>query len=141
MTALDIRTDTTATARRAAPDVVLLAFRVVVGFLYLLHAVMGFGAFGGVDGHGAGLPVGSAYWWVSVLQVAGAVLVAVGLCTRIAGFLLSGLMAGAYFLMHAPAGWNPLLNLGEPAALYSWIFLLLCAFGGGRYSLDTLRRR
>ncbi|GAA4678078.1 DoxX family protein [Pseudonocardia yuanmonensis] len=127
--------------RAAAPQLVLLAFRVVIGFLFSVHALAGFGAFGGVDGAGTGLPPFSLFWWVSVVELVGAVLVAIGLYVRPAGFLLSGMMAFAYFAMHLPQGWNPLYNLGEPAALYSWIFLLLCAIGAGRYSLDHLRTR
>ncbi|WP_433507105.1 DoxX family protein [Pseudonocardia halophobica] len=138
----DGTTDSAATGiREAAPQLVLLAFRVVVGFLYALHAVMGFGLFGGVDGAGTGLPPFTLYWWVSVVELVGAVLVAIGLYVRPAGFVLSGMMAFAYFAMHLPQGWNPIYNMGEPAALYSWIFLLLCAIGGGRYSLDHLRTR
>ncbi|MEU7818413.1 DoxX family protein [Pseudonocardia sp. NPDC049154] len=138
----DGTTDSGATGiREAAPQLVLLAFRVVVGFLYSLHAVMGFGLFGGVDGAGTGLPPFTLYWWVSLVELVGAVLVAIGLYVRPTGFLLSGMMAFAYFAMHLPQGWNPIYNLGEPAALYSWIFLLLCAIGGGRYSLDHLRTR
>ena len=150
MTALDIRLDRPATGRTTeepsglrarAPHLVLLAFRLVVGFLFLLHVALAFGAFGGVDGQGGGVPLGSVYWWASIVQGTGAVLVAAGLYTRISGFVLSGVMAFAYFAMHAPAGWNPLLNLGEQAALYSWIFLLLCAIGAGRFSLDAVRLR
>lgn len=120
-------------------DAVLLAFRLVICFLFLLHVTMAFGAFGGVDGAGGALPIGSLGWTAAVIQTAGAVLIAVGLYTRAAAFVLSGMMAFAYFSVHAPLGWNPLQNMGEPAALYSWIFLLLCAVGAGRYALDTLR--
>ncbi len=127
--------------RETAPQLVLLAFRVVVGFLYSVHAVAGFGAFGGVDGAGTGLPPFTLYWWVSVVELVGAVLVAIGLYVRPTCFLLSGMMAFAYFAMHLPQGWNPLYNMGEPAALYSWIFLLICVVGGGRYAVDTLRTR
>jgi putative oxidoreductase len=139
-------TTTTAGAPRRAVDTwvrdaVLLAFRLVVCFLFLLHAVMGFGAFGGVDGAGTPLPVGSSMWWVAVFQTVSAVLIAVGLYARAAAFLLSGVMAFAYFYAHAPLGWNPLQNMGEPAALYSWIFLLICVVGTGKYAVDALRTR
>lgn len=85
------------------------------------------------------MPVGSLGWCAGVIQSVGAVLIAVGLFTRAAAFVLSGVMAFAYFTVHAPLGWNPLQNMGEPAALYSWIFLLLCVVGGGRYAVDALR--
>ena len=147
---------TTATppARTAAPasalrravdgwvrDAVLLAFRLVISFLFFLHAIMAFGALGGMDGAGAAGPVGSMIWWAGVIQAVGSVLIAVGLFTRPTAFVLSGVMAFAYFTVHAPMGWNPLQNMGEQAALYSWIFLLLCVVGAGRYSADALRSR
>ena len=94
----------------------------------------------GIDGAGAAAPIASMGWWAGVIETLGAVLIAIGLHTRAAAFLLPGVMAVAYFSVHAPMGWNPIFNMGEPAALYSWIFLLLCVIGGGRYTLDTLRR-
>ncbi|MGI5132708.1 DoxX family protein [Pseudonocardia sp. CA-107938] len=130
------------TARQeAARDAVVLAFRLVIGFLYAVHAVMPYGAFGGLDGQGAAAPVGSFPWVVGSLQLVGAILIAAGLWTRPTAFVLSGVMAGAYFMVHQPMGALPVLNQGEPAALYSWVFLLLVAIGPGRYALDTLRRR
>jgi putative oxidoreductase len=134
---------TTAAARRVTDgplrDAVLLAFRLVTCFLFVLHGVMAFGAFGGVDGAGTPVPAFTMGWWAGVIETVGAVLIAVGLYTRTAAFVLSGVMAFAYFTVHAPMGWNPIFNMGEPAALYSWIFLLICVIGGGRYTVDTLR--
>lgn len=127
--------------RAAAGDAVILAFRLVIGFLYAVHAVMPFGAFGGMDGQGTSAAVGSLPWVVGGIQLAGAVLIAIGYRTRPAAFLLSGIMAAAYFMVHQPMGALPVLNQGEPAALYSWVFLLLVAIGPGRYALDALRRR
>ncbi len=144
-TASAATSSTTGAVRRATDrwlgDAVLLAFRLVISFLFLLHAIIAFGALGGIDGAGTAAPPGSLGWWAGVIESVGAVLVAAGLFTRAAAFVLSGVMAFAYFTVHAPMGWNPLQNLGEPAALYSWIFLLLCVVGGGRYSADTLRAR
>ena len=78
-----------------------------------------------------------------MLELAGGVLVLVGFGTRIAAFVLSGEMAVAYFMAHAPQG-NPLLpltNQGEPAVLYCFIFLFLAAAGAGPWSVDAARRR
>jgi putative oxidoreductase len=136
-------TATTIGSARSAQtrDAVIAAFRVVVAFLFFLHAIMAFGALGGMDGAGAAAPVGSFPWCVGAVQAAGAILIAVGLWTRQAAFLLSGIMAGAYFMVHQPMGALPMQNMGEQAALYSWIFLVLVAIGPGRYAVDALRRR
>jgi putative oxidoreductase len=74
-----------------------------------------------------------------VLELFGGALVMVGLFTRPAAFILSGLMAFAYFIAHAPNGFWPIVNRGELAALYSFVFLYLSAAGGGPWSLDRLR--
>ena len=132
---------TRVTRNNALRDGVILAFRVVIGFLFLLHAIMAYGALGGIDGAGGAGPIGSFTWWVGTVQAVGAVLVTVGLYTRASAFLLSGVMAGAYFMVHQPMGALPIQNMGEQAALYSWIFLLLVAIGPGRYAFDTLRTR
>ena len=68
-------------------------------------------------------------------------LVLVGLFTRPVAFVLSGLMAVAYFLAHAPRGFWPIENRGELAALYCFVFLYLAAAGAGPWSLDALWRR
>ena len=75
-----------------------------------------------------------------MLEVVGGVLVALGLFTRPVAFLLTGQMAVAYFMAHAPQGMWPVLNRGEPAVLYCFIFLLLAAAGPGAYSLDAALR-
>jgi len=67
------------------------------------------------------------------------VLLLIGLFTRPVAFLLSGEMAVAYFMAHAPGGFFPILNQGELAALYSFVFLYLAAAGGGAWSLDAVR--
>ncbi|PRX45449.1 putative oxidoreductase [Prauserella shujinwangii] len=121
----------------------LAALRIVAGFLFACHGVQGlFGAFGGVDGAGAALPALSwPGWWASVICLAGGTLVLAGLFTRPAALLCSGTMAYAYFTVHQPLGLFPLENMGEPAALYSWIFLLVAVTGPGALAVDNLRRR
>jgi putative oxidoreductase len=78
-----------------------------------------------------------------VLEVAGGILVAVGLFTRSTSFVLSGMMAVAYFMAHASQGnvLAPMLNQGELAVLYSFVFLAFVFTGPGAWSLDNLRRR
>lgn len=136
-------TTTTAAARPSLQAGALAATRVVVSFLFVCHGLQGlFGAFGGVDGQGTAVPFGVwPGWWASVIHLVAGVLVGVGLYTRTAALLCSGAMAYAYFVVHQPTGLLPLANGGEPAALYSWIFLLIAVAGPGAYALDRLRKR
>jgi putative oxidoreductase len=134
-------TTTPAAARPSAQTRALAATRVVVSFLFVCHGLQGlFGAFGGIDGQGTAVPFGVwPYWWASVIHLVAGALVGVGLFTRTAALLCSGAMAYGYFVMHQPTGLLPIANGGEPAALYSWIFLLIAVAGPGAYALDRLR--
>ncbi|MFI5587663.1 DoxX family protein [Amycolatopsis sp. NPDC051758] len=139
------KTQTAATrteAKSPVTGIVVGASRIVISFLFGFHGLQGFGFFGGVDGQGGGVPFGSyPGWWGSVLELAGAVLLLVGLASRPAALLLSGVMAYAYFTVHAPMGLLPLQNMGEPSAVYAWVFLLFAAIGPGRFAVDTLIKR
>jgi putative oxidoreductase len=131
---------TTATTRRN--DLVLAAFRVVVSFLFGLHGLQGLGFLGGVDGQGGAVPFGSwPGWYGSVIELVGAVLVLTGLAARPAAFVLSGVMAYAYFTVHQPEALLPVHNMGELAAVYSWIFLLLAVLGPGAFTVQRALRR
>ncbi|WP_410568008.1 DoxX family protein [Amycolatopsis sp. cmx-4-61] len=130
------------TRTTAVTGIVVGASRIVISFLFGFHGLQGFGFFGGIDGQGGGVPFGSfPGWWGSVLELAGALLLLFGLASRPAAILLSGMMAYAYFTVHAPMGLLPLQNMGEPAAVYSWVFLLLAAVGPGRFALDNVIKR
>jgi putative oxidoreductase len=74
-----------------------------------------------------------------LLELVGGVLMLIGLFTRPVAFILSGFMAVAYFLAHASQGFYPLLNQGELAVLYCFVFLYLSVAGGGAWSLDAAR--
>jgi len=74
-----------------------------------------------------------------MLELVGGLLLALGLFTRTVAFVLAGDMAVAYFMAHAPRGFFPLLNGGELAIVYCFIFLYFWAAGGGEWSLDRLR--
>ena len=76
-----------------------------------------------------------------MLELVGGLLLLVGLFTRFTAFILSGEMAVAYFMAHAPHGLYPLLNKGELAVLYCFVFLFLVFAGPGPLSLDRLRHR
>jgi len=73
-----------------------------------------------------------------VLEFIGGTLLALGLFSRFAAFILSGEMAVAYFMVHAPNGFFPLVNKGELAVLYCFVFLYFAFAGGGAWSLDRL---
>ena len=90
-----------------------------------------------------GLQPLSLFGVAGMLEIAGGILVLIGWFTRPAAFVLSGEMAVAYFLAHAPQGHflAPLLNAGESAVLFCFIFLFLAAAGAGTWSVDTLRSR
>ena len=76
-----------------------------------------------------------------LLEVVGGALLLVGLFTRPVAFVLSGEMAVAYFQFHAPQGFWPVVNQGQPAVLYCFIWLYLSAAGAGPWSLDALRKK
>jgi putative oxidoreductase len=80
----------------------------------------------------------SLLWCAGALELVGGVLLLLGLFTRPVAFVLSGEMAVAYFLQHAPGGFFPLLNKGELAVIYCFVFLYLAAAGGGPWSLDAV---
>jgi len=75
-----------------------------------------------------------------VLELFGGALVLVGLFTRPVAFVLSGFMAAAYFMAHAPRSFFPALNGGDAAILYCFVFLYLCVVGAGAWSLDEAHR-
>ena len=80
-------------------------------------------------------------WIAGVLELFGGALLALGLFVRPVAFVLSGLMAAAYWIAHAPKSFFPVLNGGDAAILYCFVFLFMAAAGGGAWSLDNLLRR
>lgn len=76
-----------------------------------------------------------------IFELVGGLLMIVGLFTRSTAFVLSGLMAVAYFMAHAPKGFYPILNFGELAVLYCFVFLYIAAAGPGPWSIDAARRK
>jgi putative oxidoreductase len=80
----------------------------------------------------------SLSWTAGALELVGGALLALGLFTRPVAFILCGEMAFAYFLSHAPRGFFPVLNGGDAAILYCFVFLYLAFAGGGPWSLDRI---
>ena len=136
-------TSRTIRAQERLRPAALAGLRVVASFLFVLHGLQGLiGLFGGIDGHGAAIALLAwPGWWASVLELVAGGLVLLGLYTRQAGLLCSGAMAYAYFTVHQPIALFPLENMGEPAVLYCWIFLLFAVTGAGPYGLDAIRAR
>jgi putative oxidoreductase len=81
----------------------------------------------------------SLLWVGGVLEMVGGALLLIGLFSRPVAFLLSGEMAVAYWMFHAPAGPFPALNGGDAAILYCFVFLYIAAAGPGPWSLDAYR--
>jgi putative oxidoreductase len=126
---------------------VLSVLRMVAAFLLMQHGAQKiFGVLvpapppGAPSSHGT-FSLVSLMGVAGVLELFGGLLLFLGLFTRPVAFILSGLLAVAYFMSHAPGGFWPILNRGELAALYCFIFLFLSVAGGGEWSLDHLLRR
>jgi putative oxidoreductase len=81
----------------------------------------------------------SLYWFAGAIELVFGVLLLVGLFSRCAAFVLSGHLAFAYFIGHAPQGFFPLTNRGESAVLFCFVFLILAFAGGGPWSVDAMR--
>ncbi len=75
------------------------------------------------------------------LELICGLLIAIGLLTRVSAFLASGMMAVAYFMAHAKGGFFPIVNRGELAVVYTWVFLFIFFYGPGRWSVDAMMRR
>lgn len=87
------------------------------------------------------VPFGQLQWFGGWIEFVGGGLVLLGLFTRVAAFIISGEMAVAYFMVHYPRGFWPILNKGELAAVLAFVFLYIAAAGAGSFSLDHLLTR
>lgn len=122
---------------RLAPHV-LSVLRVVTAFIFLLHGTQ---KLLGIPEAARGMPDFLSMLWVAgALEIVGGILLIIGLFTRPTAFVLSGLMAFAYFIAHAPRSIFPTLNGGDAAILYCFVFLYLVFAGPGPWSLDARRR-
>ena len=117
----------------------LSILRIIVGLLYMEHGLAKIVGFPLQPNHRAYALFTLVPGLQGLLELVGGLLLAVGLYTRIVAFILAGNMAVAYFMAHAPRGFFPLLNGGELAIVYCFVFLYLWLAGGGEWSLDRLR--
>jgi putative oxidoreductase len=121
-----------------ASPALLSILRIVTGFLFIQHGTQKWLLF---PGGTARATVDNLGGIAGLFELVGGALIVVGLFTRPVAFVLSGVMAFAYFIAHAPQGFWTILNKGELAVLYCFVFLYLAAAGGGPWSLDRLMRR
>ena len=116
------------------------ALRMMAALLFLAHGVQKFFGFPEPSERGT-VQLFSFMGFAATLELVGGLLLLVGLFTRPVAFLLSGMMAVAYFMAHASRSFYPILNGGEPAILFCFIFLFLSMAGPGALSLDAARGR
>ena len=118
-------------------DPVYCIMRLIVGLLFACHGgqkLLGFPT----GGHGAGEGIFYVGAWLELVL---GFLIALGLLTRVAAVVASGEMAVAYFMVHAKGGFFPIVNKGEAAVLYCFIFLFIFFYGAGRFSIDAMIRK
>jgi len=113
--------------------------RIVAALIFMAHGTQKLLGFPASPNPGPAMM--SLSWIAGVLELVGGALLALGLFTRPVAFLLSGQMAVAYWMAHAPRSFFPVLNGGDAAILYCFVFLYIFAAGSGAWSLDNLRRQ
>lgn len=111
--------------------------RIVAGLLFVQHGLQKL--FGWLGAKGA-VELMSQMGAAGIIEVVGGTLISIGLFTSPVAFIASGEMAVAYFQAHAPRGMWPIMNGGELAVLYCFLFLYFAAVGSGRWSVDALRK-
>jgi putative oxidoreductase len=119
---------------------VLSLLRIVAALVFMEHGLMKLFHFPGPQ-PGAPDPLPLLMVVAAWLEIVGGALLAVGLFSRAVAFLLSGEMAAAYFMAHAPQGFYPTMNMGEAAVLYCFVFFYIFFAGPGPWSLDALAFR
>ncbi len=122
--------------RETLVGVAVFLLRVVAGIVFIENGGLKlFGWFGGMPG---GMELSTLIFTAGILEFFGGLAILVGLFTRPVAFVLSGMMAVAYFIGHASQGhfFVPLANQGQPAVLLCFIFLFFAAYGAGKWSID-----
>jgi len=116
----------------------LSVLRIVAALLFLEHGLSKLFGFPIWPATG-GPATFSLLWFAAVIEALGGLSLALGLFTRPVAFIMSGEMAVGYFLAHAPKSFFPLVNGGDAAVLYCFIFLYIFVAGGGAWSVDRAR--
>ncbi|MCC9138642.1 DoxX family protein [Pontibacter silvestris] len=112
--------------------------RIVAGIMFAMHGTQ---KLFGFPGDKDVVEIISLRGLAGIIEFAGGVLIAVGFLASVAAFIASGQMAVAFFTVHFPQDWNPLLNGGELSVLYCFLFLYIAAHGAGLWSVDAIRNR
>ena len=118
----------------------LSVLRIVIAFLYIAHGTQKLFGWPSLEPRPP-VPLMSLLGAASVIETFGGLLMLFGLLTQPVAFILAGEMAAAYFIAHAPRGFWPLLNRGEPPVYFCFTWLYFAAAGAGPWSLDALRGR
>ncbi len=113
----------------------LSVLRIITGFLFLWHGSQKLLNYPPKEGFTAATGL---ILVAGILELGGGILFLLGLFTRPTAFILCGLMAVAYFMAHAPGGFLPIVNKGESAVLYCFVFFYFIFAGGGAWSADNL---
>jgi putative oxidoreductase len=111
--------------------------RIVAGLMFAMHGSL---KLFGWPGNSPTVPIASLFGVAGVIELVCGLMIALGLLTSYAAFIASGEMAVAYFMEHAPKGSLPILNQGEPAVLFCFVFLYIASHGSGRLSVDSARK-
>jgi putative oxidoreductase len=119
----------------------LSVLRIVAAFMFTQPGTMKLFGWPTAMPGGGTVPLLSQMGIGGCMEIVGGTMLLLGLFTRPVAFILSGEMAVAYFQFHAPQSFWPIVNQGQPAVLYCFIWLYLSAAGGGPWSLDALRRK
>ncbi len=122
----------------SSADITLSLLRGFGGFLFMQHGAQKLFA---VLGREEAVELFSLIGLAGVLEFFGGLAILLGIYTRPVAFILSGEMAFAYFMSHFPRGFWPIMNGGEQAGLFCFIFLFFAAAGGGSYSFDGMVRK
>ncbi|WP_162054247.1 DoxX family protein [Pontibacter pamirensis] len=112
--------------------------RIVAGLMFAMH---GSQKLFGWPGDGNTVELVSMMGLAGIIEFFGGLMIAFGLFASWAAFIASGQMAAAFFMAHAPQGWNPVMNEGEKAVLYCFLFLYIAAHGAGIWSIDGARNK
>jgi putative oxidoreductase len=115
---------------RGSPYILSL-LRIVIALLFLQHGLQKYFAF-----PSAGPPMRPILYVQGIIEIAGGVLLFLGVYTRLVAFILAGDMAVAYFMAHAPRSFFPAVNGGDLAVLYCFTFFYIFFVGGGAVSCD-----